>query len=234
MKILKESKDLFDYKLGILTARFKKDHPRGKARIVEGMLPTLSKIKNAVLKSSYLKRMSEELAVDEESIRTELKKTKPAATVFRTTVAIDEDKRRTVPSLAETTLLAIVLEDADLVKKVEKELGFEKFKDESVTNILSRIGELHKNGKRITASHLISYFENSRIEEIISEAVSIGQTMQDKNRVLNDCFRHIRKDSLKEALSRIQFMIKEAEIASDRNRVNKLIAEYNELIKKAV
>ncbi|GAF80472.1 unnamed protein product, partial [marine sediment metagenome] len=76
MNALKKSKDLFDYKLGTLTLKFKKSEPHGKARIVNEMLPTIAKIKNAVLKSSYLKKMSEELSLDEESIRAELKKLK--------------------------------------------------------------------------------------------------------------------------------------------------------------
>ena len=61
-RILKESKDLFDYKLGVLTSRFKIDDPRGKARIAGGMLPTIARIKNAVLKSAYLRKISDRLS----------------------------------------------------------------------------------------------------------------------------------------------------------------------------
>ena len=230
MKILKGSKDFFDYKLGTLTARFRKNEPRGKARIIAEMLPTLAKITNAVLKSSYLKRISEELSVDEESVRMELKKVRLDTPRTYPTHVDGESKKG--GKIAEITLLAISLEDTGCAEKIENELSLKNFKDESIASILEKIRDLNKNGKKVNPSHLISYFEDNKTEEIISEAVNIAQTIQDKNRVLNDCIKHLRKDNLKEALSNIQFKIREAESASDLDRVRKLITEYNERIKE--
>lgn len=211
MKILKESKDLFDYKLGTLISKFKKDTPRGKAKIVEEMLPTLAKIKNAVLKSSYLKKISEELFLDEESIRTELKKLKHGPAQSHP-IRVDE-KKPNANTLAELTLLAIAFEDASFVGRIEEELGFGAFKDKSIGALLERIGQIEKSGKKITPSHVISYFEDNGIEEIISEAVNIGQTIRDRNKGFNDCIRHIRKRNLKQALRD----------TSDIDEINKLL-----------
>ena len=77
----------------------------------------------------------------------------------------------------------------------------------------------------------MGYFDDNKIERLISEAVSLASVIQDKNKVLEDCFRHIKKDNLKETLNEIQDKIRKAETASDTDRVNKLIVEYNELIK---
>ncbi len=211
MKILKESKDLFDYKLNVLTSKFKKGEPRGKARIVGEMLPTLAKIKNAVLKSSYLKKMSEALSVDEESIRTELKSVRPD--IAETYPVRVDTRNANRENLAELTLLAIVLEDTSFIKRIEEELGFGKFKDKSIDAILEKIGHFYKSGKKVTPSHLISYFEDNKIEEVVSEAVNIGQTIQDKNKGFGDCVRYIRKRNLKEALKD----------STDINEINKLL-----------
>jgi DNA primase len=235
MKILKESKDLFDYKLGVLTERFRKDDPRGKARIVGGMLPTLAKIKNAVLKSAYLKKMSEELSIDEESVRAELKKTKPnfARDYFagaRKPASTGEKSG----NLAEIALLAIALEDTDSLKRIEEELGLSSIKNESIICILKKMSELRGNGKKITPSRLISCFEGDGNEGIISEAVSMSQNIHDKKRVLEDCFKHIKKYNLKETLSSMRFRIKDAENSADAATINRLVAEYNELIKSGL
>jgi len=230
IKILKQSKDIFDYKLSRLTSRFKKDEPRGKTRIVAGMLPTLAKIKNAVLKSSYLKRMSEELSVDEESIRQELKKVKKGPDDSYQTKAESSEKKP--ESIAEMALLAIVLEDAGPVKMIKKDLGFEKFKDKAIASILEKVYELHKSGKEIVPSHLMGYFEDCDSESIISDAMSMKETIKNKNKVLEDCFRHIRKSHLKYTLSNIQYKIKAAETAKDGAKISELITQYNDLIKE--
>ena len=231
-KLLKSSKDLFDYKLGTLTAKFRKDEPRGKARIVEGMLPTLARIKNAVLKSGYLKKMSEEISVNEESIRAELKKVVQGGDRFFYRAQENaETKKEPSGNFAEMTLLALVLDDEAFIDKVDEDIGLASFKSSVVGGILEKMADFRKNGKKITPSHLIGYFENEKIGEIISEAMNLVQTIKDKRKVFEDCSRHIRRNNLKAALNNIQFKIKEAESASDSDRVVKLVAEYSELIK---
>lgn len=229
-RALKSSQDLFDYKLGTLTAKFKKEEPRGKARIVSEMLPTLARIKNDVLKSAYLKKIAEELSTDEGSIRSELKKLKSAPLkTYR--APMENTGKKPHASVVEITILAIVLEVPRYVDRIKKELGFESFKDKTIAAILEKISSLHIEGTKIVPSHLIGFFEGDRAEEIISEATSLNQTISDKNKVLEDCFKYIKKNDLKAVLSGIQFKIKEAEGSADRDRVNALMAEYNQLIK---
>ena len=230
MKVLKGSYDLFDYKMSVLLAKFKAGDARGKARIVEGMLPTLSKIKNAVLKSAYLKKLSEALAVDEESIRAELKKIKPDFSKAFSGEA-REGYKRIQNNLAEVALLALALESGRFAEKIKKDLGFEPFKSEAIVNILKKILELHKDSKKVTAAHLMSCFADNANGEIISEAASLVHTIDDRDKALEDCFRHIRKHALQETLNNIQFKIKDAERANDFAGVNKLVVEYNELLK---
>ena len=91
--------------------------------------------------------------------------------------------------------------------------------------------ELHKKGRKTTPAHLISYFDDSSKERIISEAANFSQAIQDKKKVMEDCFKHIRKHNLKDLLKSIQFKIKDAESADDAAKVNELVTEYNELIK---
>ena len=230
MKVLKESKDLFDYKLDILTAKFKRNEPRSKTRIVGEMLPTLSKIKNDVLKSAYLKRMSEELDIDESAIRTELKKIK--LTNYNTAYAASLKTQSKTPfNQAELALLAAALDDTRFMKKIKEELGFDKIQDERILTILKKMDELEREGKKVTPSHLIANFEDNNLEEVISEAASQAETIKDGKKMLEDCLRCIKKDNLKKTLSDIQFKIREAESARDAGTLNRLITEYNEIIK---
>ena len=229
MKILKASKDLFDYKLMTLTAKFKKNTPHGKTRIVAEMLPTLGRIKNEVLKSSYLKKTSEALGVDEESVRIELRKIKTRR--GSSLVPEPEPKNEKLAELSEITLLAVVLEDARYVEKIEKEIEFSNIKNKIIGSIFERIADFYKNGKTIQASHLINYFENTDAAKIISEATGLSQTINDKNRVFEDCLFYVKKQNLKDALSDIQFKIKEAESSTDFSKVDGLVKEYNKLIK---
>jgi len=231
MKMLKESKDFFDYKLKSLTVKFRKDDPRGKARIAGEMLPTLSKVKNAVLKSGYLRKIAEELSVDEDSIRTELGRLKRGrGGAARLSESENSEK---MPVFAETTLLAALLEDASRAQRIKTELGFDIFNDEVVGSIIRKMCELHEKGREVTPSRLISCFGDARVGRVVSEAASIAETLENREKVIEDCLRHIKKSNLKKLLSGIQFKIKEAESALDSDGVKRLISEYSELIKAA-
>ena len=75
-RLVKAAKNIFDYKFDKLSRRFDVNSANGKAGIAREMLPTIARIDNAVLKSNLVKKLAESLSVDEESIRTELKKGK--------------------------------------------------------------------------------------------------------------------------------------------------------------
>ena len=233
IKVLKDSKDLFDYKLGTLTAKFKSNEPQGKARIIGEMLPTLAKIKNAVLQSGYLKKMAEELQIDEESIRSEIKKINVGGTrSFSRPKEIKETVKYKSATPAELTLLAIALEDPHAIKEIEEKLSISTFSDVSVRRILDKVRELESENRKIMPSHLMSSFDDKRIEGIISEAVGIAETIQDKERVFGDCLRHIKTSNLKDSLKVIQLKIKEASRTDDTAKVDSLVAEYSNLIKE--
>lgn len=224
MRALKESRDLFDYKLGTLTAKFKKSEPRGAARIVGEMLPTLARIKNAVLKTGYLKKMSEELSVDEASIRAELGKVKPQYAGAKDPAYAAEIKPQASrpAGRAEMTLLAIALEDAKSASTIKEKLGFEKFKNRAIAGVLEKIAALQKNGEKVIPSHLVNCFEGEKTEEIIASALYIASTIQDRDKGLRDCFRHIIDENVKEATRN----------NPDMHEVKRLITEHKAMLKK--
>jgi uncharacterized membrane protein (DUF106 family) len=53
----------------------------------------------------------------------------------------------------------------------------------------------------------------------------------DKDKTLSDCIARIKKDNMKERLSRIQEAIRLAHESKDDNGVKRLVTEYNELVK---
>jgi len=235
MNILKESRDLFDYKLGILTAKFKKSEPRAVARIVEEMLPTLARIKNAVLRSGYLKKMSEKLSIDEAAIRDEFGKVRlrdgsakdfsarPGRENLRLSrLSAAEPQVSQFPRPAEMTLLAIALEDASLAATIGEKLGFEKLKSRVIAGVIEKIGELQKNGQKAIPSHLATCFDDEKTNEIMARALSIAPTIQDRDKGMRDCFRHIIDANVREA----------ARNNPDIHEVKRLIVEHRNMVEK--
>lgn len=230
LKLKKSSKNLFDYKLGKLTNKFNIATTHGKMNIAAEMLPTIGRINNAVLKSTLIKKLAEKLSVDEESIKSELKKVKTDYAERRYVETVVEVKKHSQG--AEIMMLALMMEGARVVEKVVQVLSPDEFKDSSIRDVVNAIFDFYKANKEITPPRLINHLsESPGAATLITEAVGLSEMVGDKDKALNDCIAKIKKDNLKERMSLVQDAIKAAHSQKNDDRVTELVAEYNELIK---
>ena len=230
LKLKKSSKNLFDYKLGKLMGRFNINTTHGKTSIAAEMLPTIARINNAVLKSTLIKKLAEKLSVDEESIKSELKKVKGDYSERRYAAAVTEFK--THSTSAEILTLALMLEGSRVIDKIVEVLSPDEFKDSSIRDVVNAIFSFHKENKQISPSRLINYLsESPEAAALITEAVGLSEMVGDKEKALSDCIAKIKKDNIKERMAMIQDAIRIAHNQKNDARVNELVAQYNDLIK---
>ena len=194
------------------------------------MLPTISRIDNAVLRSNLIKKLSEKLSVDEEALRTELKKVKQDYSTRTYNVSPVEAKKD--QKSAEKMVLAILLEGEAFIRRTRESLTPEELRDTSVREVVKSIFDLSGEGQSITAVKLMNHFENNEAAStLISEAVHISEMLADKEKVLTDCIARIKKDNVRDRLGRLQDAIKAAHDSKDDGLVTKLVTEYTEILK---
>lgn len=230
IKLAKSARNIFDYKLEKLMARFNIKTSNGKAAIASEMLPTLSKLNNAVLRSDLMKRLSEKLGVDPDALKEELNKVKPdysARQIVARAVEVKKDTRG-----AQEMILAVMLEGGVYVDAVRKNMTPEEFVNTSIRDLIKAIFDMRAANLEINPARVISHLENSpEAAALISEAVSMSEVMGDKEKVLSDCIARIKKDNINYQLTELRAAIKTAHDSSDETRLNGLIREYDSLIK---
>ena len=230
-RLVKAAKNLFDYKFDKLSRRFDINSANGKAEIAREMLPTIARIDNAVLKSNLVKKLAESLSVDEESIRTELKKVKLDYSEERNYLKSKVLKRPDSKG-AERMILAIILEGPAFIAKAKEQLSPEELKDTSIRDVVKAIFELHENKKEVTPAKLISHMAAAgEAVKLISEAAELAELLTEKERALEDCIARVKEDNVKDLLARIQLAIKTAHDSKDENKVKDLVIQYNGLLK---
>jgi DNA primase len=230
VKLTKGSKNLFDYKMSRLSARFDIKSSNGKASIASEMLPTIARIENAVLRSNLVKKLAEKLSVDEGSIREELKKVKPDYTMRVYNISPVEAKKDS--KSAQKMVLALMLEGESFLKQIRESLSLDEFKDSSVRDIVKAMLDMSTEDKSVDAVKLMNHFENNdAATTLIAESVHLSETLDNKERVLGDCIARIKKDNVKDILARLQDAIKMAHDSKDDTLVTKLVTEYTELLK---
>jgi DNA primase len=226
-----QAENLFDYKLKVLKSRFHDGHNiEEKVKIASEMLLTINKFKNAVLKSEYIKRLAQNLDLEEGALLQELKKVKEDRPYSNL-----EKKAQQKPNInpTEKLLIKLMLEEKEFINRIKKSLEPADFQDERACRIISIIFDLMAQGKNIEPYNLINYFEDEDISQVVCETTLSPEIAQEnKEKIVDECIQRIKSSRLLVKRQRLQEEIKIAENLGDEEKLNRLKEEFNYLIKK--
>lgn len=232
-QVLKESKELFDYKLGMLTAKFDPAQLEGRVRICQEMLPTIKRVPNAIQRGDYVKRLAEELKVEERLLWTEMDRVKADSTWKPAAAAAPAAAG--MPSIRpEEELVGLLLEDLRRVEQVAGRLDLEEIGDPEVREVLGRLMELSSEGS-LPADHreVLSGWqaESGERGNRLARWLAWADSIQEKERALDGVLEKIRKEGQRSVGDRILKELKRASELGDEGEKDRLIAEYTQLIK---
>lgn len=235
---LRKSEDFFDYRLRLLKSSFDVKTLKGKAAIAKEMLPSIKKVDSEVLKSEYVKKLAQDLNVEERALMAELKKIKPDYYLSQNILKTDS---RSQGLSAEMMLLKLILKDINLIFKLKESINFSDLKDLRVGNIIDKIFNLMNRDGEVSISKIINHFDSAEDVNILSQA-SLSEEVdfldkEAKNRevnlekLFNDCLRKIKEDNLRIKRKNIQEEIKIAQEKNDQSMLKKLLVEFGACMK---
>jgi len=229
---LQNAKSLFDYKLEVLKCRHNIKDAHGKSKIASEMLSTINKFDNAILRGEYIKRLSEDIKIPEHYILEELNKLKPSLT-GRSGEDLCVKKSVSGINPAEKLLIKFMLEERELIEKIMNELSPADFADMRTAKVVSVMQDLFTQGKNIEPSILMNYFSEDDASQLVCESMFMPELLgEDREKAVNDCIARVKVQRLKSQRERLHIQIKSAQSLGDEQKLNSLIKEFHNLIKK--
>lgn len=228
--LIESSQSLFDYKLNILKLHYDYKKIEDKLKISQELLVTIKKIQSPILRSSYIKRLSEELDIKEEVLLLELKEIKDYTSSFQ----LERVQRKALDiNPTEKLLIKLMLDEQEIIKRLMELLTPADFQDERTSKIVSIMFDLVSQGKKILASNLINYLApQADLSQMICELTVLPDIpMDDKERIIDDCIHRLKEQRLKAHRDRIHKEIKLAQELKDEGRLRDLIQEFCRLTK---
>ena len=228
------AQSLFDYKLAALSSRFDRKDIQGKVNIASGMLETIAKIKNALMRSEYIKKLSQELEVKEEALLQEAGRVKLERRVLDSGTPTSDTKKLADISPVEKLLIKLMLEESELIRRIKEHLNPEDFLNSHASRIVSLMFDLADQGKEIGPHVLMHHLGEEEISRLVCESVFMPDTLSEEHRerVVDDCIKRIKEDRAKLRKQALHDEIKIAQGLGDEEKLNRLIEEFHELIKK--
>lgn len=230
---ISNAQGLFDYKLGILTSRYNRNKPEGKARIAQEMLTSLNNFKDTILQSEYIRRLAQALEIKEELLIIELRKLRDK-NLYKTPRLIKNAPPRINPT--ERLLINLILRETELVNQLKPVLSPDDFQDTRIARVFLLICDLISQGKDIKTHRLIGYLDDRESVSLVSELLANddGFPHKDADKVLNDCVVRIKKQRLNSRCQSLQEQIKIAQQQGDQEQLNRLVVEFRDLQRSRV
>jgi len=227
--LVSDASSLLDYKLGILKGRYDARQIEGKAAIAAEILPTIKKVKNAITQAEYIRKLAEELDIDEHSVQQELKNTKEEK-VFAPRAPSPQKPCLMNPT--EKLLVKLMLQETSLIEQIRSTLEPADFQDERASRIVSVLFDLVSQGRNIESRSLINQCRDEVLEQLICEsALQPEVSPEDKERIVEDCIKRLKSEKVRMKKQYLHEEIKTAQHLGDDKRLSELMQEFLQLTK---
>ncbi len=230
--IVDKAKGLFDYKLDLLIDKL---GVRDIGGIVDEMLPTISRVRNAVVQSDYLKRLAGRLGIHEASLRYEMGKVKPDYS-YRYELESKVDRTSRNYRSSEIHLLGLAISDKKLFDRIQSELGLDRFRDSNVNKVIQAVSDLYGKGEQsINPGKLLSRLEKDEAAKTaVMQAIAKADITREPDKALDDCIFCVLKENREEELKELTLRLKKAQEANNDTEMKSLLTKINKIHKEKV
>ncbi len=239
-KQLDQSVSIWDF---IIQSQIKINNPdtiKGKKEILTVVLPFLIKIKNSVIRSDYLKKLSNEIGSDYDAILEESKKSvntitttnKNATNLLNSVVnpVKDNTKDSAKTEIFEQLLLTLILGAKNPIKVAQKLSPkidrFQNSRFQKIANQLLEIKEFDpKTFGSLLPAEILPIFQNIYLETTVNPIESKQRLLEIKKTVaILDNFY------LKDRLNFLSAKIAQLENSDNQQKLSEVEKEYNQLL----
>ena len=202
--------------------------PEGKARAVQSLLTTLTKVPDRVLRAEYVRMVADLLHLDEQAVSAELSRARVTA------------PRRPVEPMpkaqplqgVEPLLTALIVDRPQRLDSVKNERLIEQIRDARLRRVLCAVAEVRatQTGEPEPAQ-IISRLEGQGMEPLVAELVELAQTVSSKEQAFRDCVDRLAADAHKRRVFSLRDRIQEAQRSGHEREVTQLLQDYQRLVK---
>ncbi len=236
--------DFLGFKIKLSKTKWDISSVNGKASAINDILISATKIPNILKRELTIKRIAEEMSLEENVLRNHLmhfqSKQKKSATIkgFSQEPSTVNKLKANAYSTIEYTLLGIMVLRNDLIKKIELELGFNSFNNLALRNIAISISEIYAQNGQVELKDIYSFVESEELVENLASIISRQKSLEKSlitdqtdncGKIVSDCIRYIRKREKREALHQVKKNVFDANNeAGQEKTVNTLLTQFHE------
>ena len=226
-QLLAASLEIFEFLLDTATRRHPPTDAQGKVKAAQFVLPTISKVPDAMLRAEYVRLLAQRLRLEEEAVLRELSKIQPRGTVREPSVAVPVTQA--IPPGPERMLAALVLDEPSRLAQVRAHISVDDFTDGTLVRMLSLIWDSDRPDAPTSAAQVVSRLAAEGYEASVESLVALADIETDKTQALEKALQGMKKTISKRKQMQLLDRIRAAEQAGLQAEIRKLNAELDQL-----
>jgi len=233
--LIDNARPLMEYRLEQLKKIFDLQSDKGRIDYTEELMPFLLAAVNQVEQDYYLKRAAEEMDINEDALRSELKKRRTSSSRYKETgqKELFEEQQKIKIRLEEKIIISLMLQSKEIAEQARTLLKLEYIDEPKIKKIIEEIWNLAAGETVFSAEKLLNRFEDQEIIKIITEAVT-EPSLQDlpsqiAKRNVEDSIKRLHKTWVNKKLRDLRKKRESCEAQGLLEEANKLFLEEQEL-----
>ena len=202
----------------------------GKARVIDEILPMVEKIRNRIIRESYVKKLGERLVLKEEVILDAMGR--PPRRGERRREELKQVIHKKMYPKTEETILEIMLRFNHLVPEIAEDGVLEDFENQQLKMVAKTFKEIYFEKGALVIPDIIAYVEDDELRNKISKWAFLDETFEEASleKTLKDCFRKVKMGKLKRDEEALLSRIKEVEKEDRQDLLGELLAKRQHLL----
>jgi len=220
--MINNASPLVEFKVQMMNEDGMLSTPEAKAKAIHSILDSVLKIKDEIKQNVTIREVAERFFLDERLLLRELEqlKQKQIRRTYRSPTDVQtlqepivpsKPKMRTKASLAEETLVTLLIQNEDLESFIFENLDIQKIRHPVFKEIVEIIHLFYQEKKNLDRTKLTSYFEDPKISAFIAKALYESTDIIEEQKLVYDCIIQIEKRDINETLKSIQLKIRDCE-----------------------
>src|SRR4030067_3069247 len=236
---LKNSEKLLDFVIRETKGKEPLSSIDEKVKVVDEVLPLINRLPNKIERNAYVRRLAEELQLDEKDIFAELEN-RAQKKGYKSGEKKEPLKEGTAHSglqkrinhsgaKAEEMLIHLMLNDESIAKRVKDHLSPDDFKDPLFKRVTGIVYNVIESGKEFNA---VFKTEDAEMAGLFSALSMRELDYDDREQSFYDCVQKIKGAGIKERMKTLQEKLRIAEKNGDTDSINRILEEKTRLLKQ--
>jgi DNA primase len=229
-EMLSQAIPIFDFFIDEVLSKSDLGSADGKARAIDEILPMFERIRNRIVRESYVKKLSERLALKEEVILDTMRRP-PRGGEERREELKQVIQKKLYPK-TEEAILQIMLHFTHLIPQIAEDGVLEDFENQQLKMIAKTLKEIYFQKGALVIPDIVASIEDGELRGKISEWAFLDGTFEEAclEKTLRDCFCKIKMGKLKRDEEALLRRIREVEQEDRQDLLGELLVKRQHLL----